>query len=202
VTEGRGGRYWAASWWTAGEGGRRGQVRVWDVRQGRCVGCFGPGSEALDVLSVALHPSAPLIASGLAGTPPSHTLHSPYPPNPCRCCSVARQDHVTARGASDMHVHDGHDDRLSLHVQVRDGRIHHPSVSSFARPLMSPCCLQMAECMSGICAGARAVHPLQLSPTTLDSAGASSTQPTGPAWYQRLSTAPSSSHPAIYLYLI
>jgi hypothetical protein len=53
------------------EGVRRaGQVRVWDVRQGRCSGCFGPGAETLDVLSVALHPSAPLIASGLAGTRP------------------------------------------------------------------------------------------------------------------------------------
>jgi hypothetical protein len=56
-----------------GENSVRGQVRVWDVRVGRCSGCFGPGSEALDVLSVALHPSAPLIASGLAGPYPSRT---------------------------------------------------------------------------------------------------------------------------------
>ena len=41
---------------------------MWDIRQGRCSGCFGPGMETLDVLSVAIHPSTPLIATGLAGT--------------------------------------------------------------------------------------------------------------------------------------
>ena len=47
---------------------------MWDVRQGRSSGCFGPGAETLDVLSVALHPSMPFIAAGLGGNCPVSSL--------------------------------------------------------------------------------------------------------------------------------